>query len=26
MEIDEKTNRIEKLFENKFFDSKSPNT
>ena len=26
IEIDEKTNSIEKLFENKFFDSKSPNT
>jgi len=26
IEIDEKTNNIEKLFENKFFDSKSPNT
>ena len=26
IEIDEKTNSIEKLFENRFFDSKSPNT
>jgi len=26
IEIDEKTNSLEKLFENKFFDSKSPNT
>ena len=26
IEIDEKTNNIERLFENKFFDSKSPNT
>ena len=26
IEIDEKTNSIEKLFKNKFFDSKSPNT
>jgi len=26
IEIDKKTNNIEKLFENKFFDSKSPNT
>ncbi len=26
IEIDEKTSSIEKLFENKFFDSKSPNT
>tara|TARA_B100001109_G_C18834179_1_gene461102 strand:- start:1088 stop:1567 length:480 start_codon:yes stop_codon:yes gene_type:complete len=26
METDEKTMSIEKLFENKFFDSKSPNT
>ena len=26
METDEKTTRLEKLFENKFFDSKSPNT
>ena len=26
IEVDEKTNSIEKLFKNKFFDSKSPNT
>ena len=26
IEIDETTSSIEKLFENKFFDSKSPNT
>ena len=26
LETDEKINNIEKLFENKFFDSKSPNT
>jgi len=26
IETNEKTSRIEKLFENKFFDSKSPNT
>jgi len=26
IEVDEKTSSIEKLFENKFFDSKSPNT
>jgi len=26
IEIDEKTSNIDKLFENKFFDSKSPNT